>query len=646
MIRVGNCSGFYGDRLSAMREMLEGGELDVLTGDYLAELTMLILGKDRVRDPDLGYARTFLRQAEDCVGLALERGVKIVSNAGGLNPSGLAMKLREVASGLGLSPKVAHIEGDNLIDRATDLGLGRPLTANAYLGAFGIAAALRNGADIVVTGRVTDASVVVGPAIAHFGWGPEDHDALAGAVVAGHVIECGTQATGGNFSGFRALKPDTTPLGFPLAEISADGSCVITKHAGTGGAVTADTVTAQLVYEIQSQIYLGPDVSVHLDSIRLSSDGDDRVRISGVRGEAPPEQLKVCVNELGGFRNSVEFVLTGLEIDAKADWVRSQMEVRLAERPPASVEWTLARTEREDAATEEGASCRLRCTVKDEDPGIVGKAFAGAAVELALASYPGFTMTAPPGRATPYGIYRPAYVDRAVVEHTVVHADGSSELVVDPHGASGGTGSGGVGSPDGRSPDGGSPDGGSPDGGSPGGGAPSIRPHSFVARLPGPSTAGAPPPSDPTPADSTSDPTPGDSTAEPTPALGHAIVAAEVPNDRVTRRLPLGTFVHARSGDKGGDANIGLWVDHATSTPERVAWLTKVITKQRIHELIPESKDLDVEVYPLPNLGAVNVLIRGLLGEGVAASTRFDPQAKALGEWLRSRHVSITEDLL
>ncbi|MGH3331242.1 MAG: acyclic terpene utilization AtuA family protein, partial [Nocardioidaceae bacterium] len=248
VLRVGNCSGFYGDRLSAMREMLEGGELDVLTGDYLAELTMLILGKDRMKDPSLGYARTFVKQAEDCMALALERGVKIVSNAGGLNPAGLADKLREVASGLGLTPRVAYVHGDDLMHRADELGLGKPLTANAYLGAFGIAAALERGADIVVTGRVTDASVVVGPAVAHFGWDTTAYDELAGAVVAGHVIECGTQATGGNFSGFRSIRPDTRPIGFPLAEISADGSSVITKHAGTGGAVTTDTVTAQLVY--------------------------------------------------------------------------------------------------------------------------------------------------------------------------------------------------------------------------------------------------------------------------------------------------------------------------------------------------------------------------------------------------------------
>ncbi|MBY9074067.1 DUF1446 domain-containing protein [Nocardioides sp. WL0053] len=615
MLRVGNCSGFYGDRLSAMREMLEGGELDVLTGDYLAELTMLILGRDRMKDPTLGYARTFLRQAEECMGLALERGVKLVSNAGGLNPSGLAERLRETASALGLAPRIAYVHGDDLMPRAADLGFTGALTANAYLGAFGIAAALRAGADIVVTGRVTDASVVVGPAAAHFGWERTAYDELAGAMVAGHVIECGAHATGGNFSGFRAFAPDPTPLGFPLAEIAADGSSVITKHDGTGGTVTTDTVTAQLVYEVQAQAYLGPDVTARLDTVELTPDGEDRVRVSGVRGEAPPDRLKVCVNELGGFRNTVEFVLVGLDIDAKADWVRMQMDAALAAHPPASVTWTLARTDREDAATEEAASCRLRCSVADRSPDVVGRTFTAAAVELGLASYPGFTLTAPPAPATPYGVYRPAFVPRAEVTHTVVHPDGSTEHIPDE--ATSGGGGDAVPPADGRSD----------------GAGPTVVGSGRMGR-PAPSSSPA------------AAAAPAPAAAAPDAATEAAKVAESAPPDTVTRRLPLGTFVHARSGDKGGDANIGLWVDRSQKAEERTAWLTKFVTPERVKELLPEAAGLDVEVYPLPNLGAVNVVVHGLLGEGVAASTRFDPQGKALGEWLRSRHVSITGDLL
>ena len=422
VLRIGNCSGFYGDRLSAMREMLEGGPLDVLTGDYLAELTMLILGRDQLKDASLGYARTFVRQLEDCLGLALEGGVKIVANAGGLNPAGLAARLSEVATGLGLAPAIAYVDGDDV----RSLGWGNALTANAYVGGFGIAAALAGGADVVVTGRVTDASLVVGPAVWWHGWEPTAYDALAGAVVAGHVLECGCQATGGNFSGFRSIPHPDRPMGFPLAEVAEDGSSVITKHGGTGGLVSVDTVTAQLMYEVQGPQYLGPDVTTDLTSIRLSIEGTDRVRISGVRGSAPPQQLKVGVNELGGYRNSVEFVLTGPDIKEKADWVRAQLGPRLR---ASSKTWTLGPLPPADADTEEGASTVLRCVVQDASAESVGRAFSSAAVELALASYPGFTMTTPPGDAAPFGVFRAEYVDRSAVNHTVHHADGRTEVV-------------------------------------------------------------------------------------------------------------------------------------------------------------------------------------------------------------------------
>ena len=278
-LRIGNASGFYGDRFSAVREMLEGGPLDVLTGDYLAELTMLILGRTLMKDPNAGYARTFLSQMEESLGLAMDKGVRIVSNAGGLNPKGLAEAMHELGERLGLHPKIAYVEGDNLRERAAELDLGAPLTANAYLGGWGIAEAMRRGADVVVTGRVTDASVVVGPAAAHFGWARDDWDRLAGATVAGHILECGAQATGGNYAFFKEI--DARHPGFPLAEIHADGSSVITKHPGTGGAVTVETVTAQLLYEIGGPRYAGPDVTSRFDTIELAQDGADRVRVIG-----------------------------------------------------------------------------------------------------------------------------------------------------------------------------------------------------------------------------------------------------------------------------------------------------------------------------------------------------------------------------
>jgi hypothetical protein len=426
-IRIGNCSGFYGDRISAMREMLEGGPLDVLTGDYLAELTMLILGKDTLRNADLGYAKTFLRQAEDCLALAQELGVKIVSNAGGLNPRGLA----EALDRLGTGARIAYVDGDDVRGKLDDFP--DALTANAYLGGFGIARALAAGADVVVTGRVTDAAVVMGPAIWWHGWTPADLDPLAGAVIAGHVIECGTQATGGNFAGlFDAVdaglvSDPTKPFGFPIAEIAADGTTVITKHPGTGGLVTVDTVTAQLFYEIQGSSYLNPDVTTDLTSIGLRQLAPDRVEISGTRGTAAPERLKVAVNQLGGWRNQVEFVITGLDLDRKAELVHAQLEAAL----PADLQrsWSTWRAPAPDSPTEEGAAALVRLTVWSTDEQAVGRAFTGPAIEQVLASYAGFHVTAPPGKPSAYGVYRPTYIDRDLVQHTVHLPDGSTEVI-------------------------------------------------------------------------------------------------------------------------------------------------------------------------------------------------------------------------
>ena len=570
VLRVGNCSGFYGDRLAAMREMLDGGDLDVLTGDYLAELTMLILWRSRLKDPAKGYATTFLRQLEDCLGVAVDKRVKIVVNAGGLNPAGCAAAVRDLAARLGVAAKVAHVEGDDLMpslaslsDHLTHLDTGAPLSsaanppvsANAYLGCWAIVEALRGGADVVVTGRVTDAALVCGPAAWRFGWAATDYDALAGAVVAGHVLECGAQATGGNYAFFDEV-PGIEHVGFPLAEIAADGSCVVTKHPGAGGLVSAGTVTAQLLYEIGGPRYLGPDVVARFDTIALAEEGPDRVRISGVRGEPPPESLKVALNLVGGFRNAVTFVLTGLDLQVKADLVTRQMRAAF---PDAEV--SLSRADVGDPLTNEAATAHLRVTVKDASPDRIGRAFSSAAVELGLASYAGFTMTAPPGDATPYGVYWPALVPRDLVTPVVVHADGTR--VEAPH--------------------------------------PEI------------------------------------GTAEPvTGETGWLDVAG------ATERAPLGRVLGARSGDKGGTANLGVW----TRDPAAFGWLLNYLTVERLQDLLPETAAYPVVRHVFRNLSALNFEIPGLLGEGVSSSTRADPQAKGLGEWLRARVADVPVALL
>jgi hypothetical protein len=458
-----------------------------------------------------------------------------------------------------LAVAVGHVEGDDLRRRAAELGLGEPLAANGYLGAWGIAACLDAGADVVVTGRVTDASLVVGPAAAHFGWQQTDYDALAGAVAAGHVIECGPQVTGGNYAFFTEIADLHRP-GFPIAEVARDGSSVITKHPGTGGAVTTGTVTAQLLYEIAGARYPGPDVTARFDTVDLAVDGADRVRISGVRGEPPPPTVKVGLSTLGGYRNEVTFVLTGLDIEAKAELVRAQLACAEAGVQPT---WTLARTDHPDAGVQEEASALLHCVVRGDDPKAVGRAFSGAAIELALASYPGFHVSAPPGEASAYGVFRSAYLPTADVPHVAVL-------------------------PDGRRIE--------------------IAGSSETKKLTRPPKVRLP---------------------EPPPA-GPA------------RRVPLGTIAGARSGDKGGCANVGVWV----RTEAEFGWLVHTLDLDRFQALLPETASLLVERHVLPNLRALNFVVEGILGQGVASNARHDPQAKALGEWLRSRVVEIPEELL
>jgi hypothetical protein len=538
---------------------------------------MLILWRSRGRDPAKGYATSFLRQMEECLGLAVDRGVKVVANAGGLNPAGLAAELRALAGRLGLPVRVAHVEGDDLLGRLPELqAAGEPLahldtgtplaaagvapvTANAYLGAWGIVTALDAGADVVVCGRVTDASLVIGPAAWHFGWAADDWDRLAGAVVAGHVLECGTQATGGNYAFIDEL-PDRRPPGFPVAEIAADGSAVVTKHPGTGGLVSVGTVTAQLLYEIAGPAYENPDVVARFDTVRVEPAGTDRVLLHGARGEPAPERLKVAINYLGGFRNSMSFVLTGLDVEAKAAMVTAALFERLGGRERfQAAEVRLVGRPAPDPATTEEAVAELRVTVKDPDPAKVGRAFSNAAIELALASYPGCYTTTPPGDATPYGVYWPALVRADAVEQVVV-LDNGERLPVKPPTA---------------------------------------------ARAPGPPAPAAPPPADP----------PGGPTV----------------------RAPLGRAFGARSGDKGGNANVGVWA----RGPEGYAFLASFLTVERFRALIPEARGLQVRRYQLPNLLALNFVVVGLLGEGVSSSTRIDPQAKGLGEWLRARVVDL-----
>jgi hypothetical protein len=647
-LRIANCSGFYGDRRRAPRELLEGGPIDVLAGDYLAELTMLILWRSRSRDPAKGYAASFLGQMEECLGLAADKGVKVVANAGGLNPAGLAAELRELAGRLGLDVRVAHVEGDDLLGRLHDLqAAGEPLahldtgvplaaaglapvTANAYLGAWGIVAALEAGADVVVCGRVTDASLVVGPAAWWFGWAADDWDRLAGAVVAGHVLECGTQATGGNYAFLEEL-PDRRPPGFPIAEVAADGGAVVTKHPGTGGLVSVGTVTAQLLYEIAGPAYENPDVIARFDTVRVEQVGPDRVRLHGTRGEPAPDRLKVAVNYLGGFRNSMSFVLTGLDVGAKAAMAEAALFERLGgrERFQAAVTRLVGRPATDPRSAEE-AVAELRVTVKDPDPAKVGRAFSDAAIELALASYPGCYTTTPPGDAIPYGVYWPTLVRADLIDQVVVLDNGDRLPAPGPPGGCTAAPTPVGGPPGGRAPAP-PPAGGAPEreGSRPGererGVVHTPPSHAFTALTHTAPTPTASTPTTPTPTTS----------AHPSPP---ATPAPRAP----TVRAPLGRVFGARSGDKGGNANVGVWARDEAG----YRFLAGFLTVERFRGLIPEARGLVVHRYELPNLLALNFVVMGLLGEGVSSSTRVDPQAKGLGEWLRARVVDLPAGLL
>ena len=582
-VRIANCSGFYGDRLAAAREMLDqgSGPVDVLTGDYLAELTMLILWKARRKDPSLGYATTFLKQMEDVLGSCLERGVKVVANAGGLNPEGLAARITELSGTLGLNARVAYITGDDLAPAIADLqaaghelanlDTGLPLakadlpvvTANAYLGGWGITAALAAGADVVICPRVTDASLVSGPAAWWHGWRRDDWDALAGAVAAGHVIECGPQATGGNYSFLDEITDRRYP-GFPIAEVAADGSSVITKHDGTGGRVSTGTVTAQLLYEIGDPAYLNPNVVAHFDTVRLTQAAPDRVALAGTRGSPPPDTLKVALNMLGGYRNTTTMVLTGLDIEEKAGHATALLtEVLGGTEQFDEFDVRLLRFDHPDAPTNEQATAHLRITVKDTDERKVGRAFSNAATELALAGYAGFHTTTPPTAASAFGVYWPTLIPGNLVTQAVHLPDGSTQVVRHHE-----------------------------------------RPDQVPATLP-----------------------------------ARSVPAAEAGPDTggPTESIPLGRLCGARSGDKGGDANVGLWA----VSPRAYAWLRGYLTADRLAELLTEAAGLPIERYELPNLLALNFVIHGLLAPGVSGTTRPDAQAKGLGEYLRSRLVPV-----
>ena len=582
-ILIGNCSGFYGDRLSAAKDMVEGGPIDVLTGDYLAELTMTILYNQRMqRGEDHGYVGTFLKQFKDVASACQEKGIKIVTNAGGLNPVSMAAKVEEIVEELGLNLKVAYIDGDDLIPRLDELNEEgellknmekdiplagyekKPVTANAYFGAWGIKEALDKGADVVVCPRVTDAAVVIGPAAWKYNWSRDNYDALAGALAAGHIIECGAQATGGNYSFFQEV-PSFSKMGYPIAEIFEDGSFTITKHPGTGGLVSVGTVTAQLLYEIGSPAYMNPDVISHFDTLKINQEAENRVHVSGCRGSSAPKTHKVCINLAGGFRNGTEILLTGLDIEEKAKLVTDSIFENVGGKEQFDkVDIQLHRTDKENPESNEQAQASLRISVMSQNPDLVGRLFSAKIVELGLANLPGWTGRGGSVPSGHYIEYWPALVDSKYITEKV-HFEGDTVDVVPT--------------------------------------SQMDLEEIYYQKEP---------------------------------------YENKLPETKNTKKINFGRLFGTRSGDKGGCANLGVWA----KTPESYAFLYDFLTVDRLKELLPDVSQYEVERHELPNILSLNFYIHDILQDGVSSSTRLDGQAKSLGEYIRAKEIDAPDYLL
>ena len=583
VIKIANCSGFYGDKLSAAKELVDGGPIDVLTGDYLAELTMAILYGQKInRGEDKGYVGTFLKQIKEVAKDCKEKNIKIVSNAGGLNPKSMAKEIDKILNEQAIDMKVAYIDGDDLLPRMEALSESgekfenidkkiplndsgyAALTSNVYLGAWGIKEALDNGADIVVCPRVTDAAVVIGPAAWKFNWKRNDYDALAGALAAGHIIECGCQATGGNYAFFKEVE-NFDNVGYPIAEILEDGSFYITKHAGTGGLVSKGTVTAQLLYEISSPAYVNPDVISHFDTLKIEEIEKDRVYVSGCRGSSPPKNHKVCINLAGGFRNGMEIILTGLDIEEKAKVFTDALFNSVGGQDQFDeVSIQLHRTDKEDPSSNEESMASLVISVKSMNPDLVGRLFSAKIIELALANIPGFFAQGGVKSNGPVIVYWPALIDSKHIKEKV-HID-DREIEITP----------------------------------------------------------------------TSQMDFEDMYYQKEPV---EIEEIDIKNEK---SIFFGDIYGTRSGDKGGCANLGVWAKNSKS----YAFLNKFLSVKKLKELLPDLKNFNIERYELSNINSLNFYIHDILEDGVSSNNRKDSQAKSLGEYLRAKVIKVPNSIL
>jgi hypothetical protein len=586
-IVIANCGGFWGDDPTAAHRQVEGGPLDYLVMDYLAEVTMAILQKQRQRHPEAGFARDFLTQLRDVLPACVERGVRIISNAGGVNPLACRDAVVELARELGIDDRVrvGVVLGDDIFgdldgvlgsgEDLAHMDSGRPLaeirdrvmSANVYLGAWPVAKALEMGANVIVTGRVTDTAVTLAPMIHHFGWEPDDWDRLAAGVIAGHIIECGTQCTGGNFTDWWRV-PSFERMGYPLVEASADGSFVVTKHPGSGGLVSVHTVSEQLLYEMGSPEYVAPDCMAHFDSVRVEQEGPDRVRVSGARGAPAPEKLKVSISFEQGYRSFGRLLVSGPDALAKARkvaesfWASAGGEDAYESALTQYIGWDASPP---PLSVREPGEILVQVAARDADRARLEERFAPQLVPRVLGTVPGITYLADQGRPRVSGVvgYWPALIEREHVGVRVIVGD--DEVAVETPRAE--------------------------------------RPGRPFAAAPSNSLA---------------------------------------PNTGRQTAVPLGKLCLARSGDKGDTCNVGV----IARTPEIYAWMRTQLTAEFVKERFADVCHGAVERFEVPNLLALNFLLHESLGGGGTLSLLLDAQGKTYAQFLLATEVVVDTGLV